>query len=233
MSKTSGESYDYSTSLLNSANLTVWLHRHRAVIVVVLLFLLIIILSPLWIFWLDPADGVNWADTVEHVFTAVGILGAGCALVGWLLARADRRTDLLISLHAQFGTAEIIKGKAIIDQEPAVIGNDQRDDIDRLLSFYVLICGVRASGEVPEKSLSICFRYWLTHYYRNFFETDPVTGQTKPKPNGLRDYINLHYPTVRTWLLDDIQKPARSKSFFRPHEFWGTAIETDPKKLWP
>jgi hypothetical protein len=137
----------------------------------------------------------------------------------------DRNTDVLIKLDEQFRSPELQAGKEIVEGQMSLSTNERSAGLDRLLRFYVLLCGVMATGEVPERALSISFRYWLAHYY--YKDPDPN------KINALRAYINKFYPTLKKWLLSDIVKTG-AESFFRPHEFWDRQqIEANPDNLDP
>jgi hypothetical protein len=79
---------------------------------------------------------------------------------------------------------------------------DGCEAIDALLRFYVVLSGVRHAKQVPDASLSTCFRYWLCHYYN-------------PERTEFKEYVDRYYPTLRIWLAKARQK----RKFFRPKDF--------------
>ena len=199
-----------------------WVRRNAWPFVFLLLALALAISSPLFLYPRSPGEAKDLAEVIDHVCSALAVLGGLGAVVVWVFSRMDRKTDLVVTLHARFSEPGLQAGKNLMEDLAKPPGG-RCYELDRVLSFYVLICGVRSAGEVPEKSLSICFRYWLAHYYR--VRADGT--------HHLRDYINTYYPTLRAWLLEDAAIKNREKSFFRPHDFWKTAIELQRDQLWP
>ena len=80
---------------------------------------------------------------------------------------------------------------------------DECQAIDALLRFYVVLCGIRQAKQVPERSLSTCFRFWLGHY-------------RSPKRTEFREYVDVYFPTLKKWLTDDAKK---GHTFFCPGHF--------------
>ena len=80
---------------------------------------------------------------------------------------------------------------------------DDHGAIDTLLRFYVVLCGIRHARQVPDISLSTCFRFWLCHYYN-------------PKRQEFREYVDTFYPTLKKWLAEDREDKYK---FFRPKDF--------------
>jgi hypothetical protein len=85
------------------------------------------------------------------------------------------------------------------------IVEDYCQAIDALLRFYVMLCGVREAKQVPERSLSTCFRYWLGHYHH-------------PQRPEFKKYVDHYFPTLRKWLARDEKRRFRRK-FFPPGDF--------------
>lgn len=80
---------------------------------------------------------------------------------------------------------------------------DECQAIDALLRFYVVLCGIRQAKQVPERSLSTCFRFWLGHY-------------RSPKRTEFREYVDAYFPTLKKWLADDAKS---GHTFFCPRHF--------------
>jgi hypothetical protein len=180
----------------------------------------------------------HWSEIIKNCAETLGVL----AVVGWFYSRKDRNTDVLLQIEERFGIAlegarAWIEEDAKYDQEakPALleaVAKEQRncDEIDEFLRFYVVLCGIRHARQVPDLSLSTCYRFWLAHYYR----TDR---------KEFRDYINRYFPTLRAWLLSDTawfrrfyQRPFSCwwRCFFRPNDFWKPdQIQSNPKMLFP
>jgi len=133
---------------------------------------------------------------------------------GRLYLEDDRQCKLirpqLELLASNAGNEKIKLGRAsgINHQNARSTQKEALDDfgtLDGLLRFYVVLCGVRQADQVPEHSLSTCFRYWLCHYYI-------------PNRVEFRSYVDAHYPTLRKWLTEDAGRK-RKKRFFRPSDF--------------
>jgi hypothetical protein len=77
--------------------------------------------------------------------------------------------------------------------------------IDALLRFYVVLCGVRQANQVPESSLSACFRFWLGHYHN-------------PRRMEFKEHIDTFFPTLKKWLTEDAKRRHKDR-FFRPGDF--------------
>ena len=69
-------------------------------------------------------------------------------------------------------------------------------EIDTVLRFYVFLAGLREARQVPDSSLSASYRFWLAHYYHK-------------ERVELREYINKYFPTLREWLLRDLDRQRR------------------------
>jgi hypothetical protein len=125
----------------------------------------------------------------------------------------DERYDLIKGRLKQYVTEsqpERSKSPAESSKAKQKFGSPQEKEIengcraiDALLRFYVMLCGVRHAKQVPEDSLSICFRYWLCHYYN-------------PERKAFREYVDEFYPTLRQWLKTDADNKYK---FFRPGDF--------------
>jgi hypothetical protein len=85
--------------------------------------------------------------------------------------------------------------------------SDDFQAVDALLRFYVVLCGVRQAKQVPERSLSTCFRFWLGHYYH-------------PKRPEFTAYVDAYFPTLKAWLACD--KEGGHKFFCPEHFGWPT-----------
>ncbi len=78
-----------------------------------------------------------------------------------------------------------------------------------MLRFYTVLYGVYTANQVPKRALSICFRYWLAHYFRKDREK-------------FRRYVDKFYPTLRKWLEQDFyENDGVSEGFFGPLIFSG------------
>jgi NAD-dependent protein deacetylases, SIR2 family len=190
------------------------------------------------------------AEQFEPILKTLAVAGGAFALWKWVKERNNRATDVLLELEEQF-EKKCKKGRPLIEHDwrynevkellrCAVArgerspgeGSDPKElqtAIDNLLRFYVVLCGVRFAKQIPDKSLSTCYRFWLAHYYRK-------------DRNELRLYINEFFPTLRKWLLADSRSNASArlpfslwkskKSFFSPEHFWDADdIELDPLRL--
>ena len=90
--------------------------------------------------------------------------------------------------------------------------------LDEVLSFYVLLFGVRQAQQVRDPALRACYRYWLAHYY-------------SPQRRELQAYIDVYFPTLREWLREDARRPY-PKRFFRPSDFgWKPATTAEPERI--
>lgn len=192
----------------------------------------------------------HFAEQLKPILECLAIIAGALAIIKWLRERNNRATDVLLKLEEEFDK-KCEKGRGLIEHDwkynevkellksavregkrSARAEHDPQDPqmaVDNLLRFYVVLCGVRQARQLPQKSLSTCYRFWLAHYYRN-------------DRAELRDYVNEFFPTVRKWLLTDCRCWTRFKrrvfsgwwsSFFKPEDFWEPKkFERDPKKLW-
>lgn len=131
---------------------------------------------------------------------------------GRLCIEDDERYSLIKSRLKQ--QVDAPQGKRSNENESAdkIDGNSIQDNvsedchaIDAMLRFYVVLCGVRQANQVPEDSLSTCFRFWLGHYHCS----------TRKE---FKDYVDAFFPTLRKWLADDAER-RYARRFFRPGEF--------------
>lgn len=162
---------------------------------------------------------LTWGDALSASTWAVALF----ALYKVLRDRHSRATDVLLKLEERFdacgdGRAQIEYAYETVQPHLAagVRGDAALTGIDDLLRFYIVVYAVRQARQVPDRSLSTCYRYWLAFYYRH----DRLE---------LRRYINAVYPTLRNWLHEDIARPQLPwfapprwwrRSFFRPGDFW-------------
>jgi hypothetical protein len=149
----------------------------------------------------------EWSEIIERFFTTLAVIGGALAIIQWVYDRHDRAAEVLLKLTELFIDPKLTDGKVAIESEPVKgLAETQKRDVDHVLRFYVLVCGMRAADQVPDTSLSKCFAWWLAYYYR-------------AKSAGLRSYVDECYPTLKKWLREDILQPPECR-FFRPHEFW-------------
>ena len=185
-----------------------------------------------------------FANDLKPILECIAfVVGAG-ALIKWFVERDDRATDVLLKLEEHFNEPQVRKGRQLVEDPqkydsfaaalratPQPEGlSDTYADLDELLRFYVVVFAVRQARQVPEQSLSTCYRFWLGHYYLN-------------KRSDLRTYINSSFPTLRDWLLEDADRHRRRPGsllrwwrppFFTPAHFWKTReFELNPKILSP
>ncbi len=182
-------------------------------------------------------DWKTYSEIAKNLVSILGLAGGLFVLYKWIYARLDRATDILLKLDSQFTTPEMVKGRQLIEydqewnrvrgallkeaapedkygtdyqSEDSESTTDEVDviDIDKLLHFYVLLCGVREAKQVPDSALRKCFRYWLAHYY-------------KPTHRELRLYIDRFYPTLSEWLKEDRYwlRVLFHRTFFDPEGF--------------
>jgi len=170
----------------------------------------------------------DWSPILECVTLLIGI----AALVKRFWERNDRATDVLLKLEEQFNEHRVRKGRFIVEDinlyntisesltTPPQRSKMSKDHqyLDDLLRFYVVVYAVRQAGQVPDRALSTCYRFWLSHYYRN-------------DRAQLRSYINDFFPTLRDWLIEDAGRYRRRDgrlrrwwrpAFFTPDHFWAT-----------
>jgi len=178
-------------------------------------------------YWADIAR--DWSPILQCVAFLLGIF----ALYKWSRERNDRATDVLLKLEEHFNVERVRKGRFVVEDinqynavSESLISLPQRGDVsddhqnlDDLLRFYVVLCAVRQAGQVPDRALSTCYRFWLSHYY--------LKNRT-----ALRNYINGSFPTLRDWLIEDASRYRRRDgrlrrwlrpAFFTPDHFWDTS----------
>jgi hypothetical protein len=174
---------------------------------------ILLILSPLIFFWLDLVDRKDWSETVKNVVEALAVVAGAFALVQWVTERRDRATDILFQMMDKFD--KVNTGKQMIDDNseyakiaPALSrGAEQKEscvEMDKLLDFYILLHGVRHARQVPDAALSVCFRYWLAHYFHK-------------DRKEFRGYVETFYPTLTRWLREDCKNEL---PFFRPRRLF-------------
>ena len=75
-------------------------------------------------------------------------------------------------------------------------------------SDSIRFCTASHCESGAKRALSICFRYWLAHYFRKDREK-------------FRRYVDKFYPTLRKWLEQDFyENDGVSEGFFGPLIFW-------------
>jgi hypothetical protein len=184
--------------------------------------------GPVWSFTTaTPAPETVWGTVIRWLPEA-GIIAGILAVLKWLRERNSRATDVLLELEKKFDALE--NGRDDIEYDdrfqakaPALKkgrgGSGELRDIDDLLRFYILLFAVRQARQVPDSSLSTCYRYWLAHYYR----ADRA---------ALRSYVDDYFPTLKKWLDRDTRMFGRFRArplsrwwrpFFRPGDFWKKA----------
>jgi hypothetical protein len=173
----------------------------------------VIVLSPLAVFFLDGSGAKDWSETVKNVVESVAVLGGLFAVIKWVNERRDRATDILFQLMDKFEKAKT--GKQMIDDNSEyrkiagalTTGVELKEScvaMDELLDFYILLHGVRHARQVPDAALSVCFRYWLAHYFHK-------------ERLEFRLYVEAFYPTLTRWLREDCKDDL---PFFRPHRLF-------------
>jgi hypothetical protein len=181
--------------------------------------LLVLIVSPLFLNW-NLSDRKDWSETVKNVVEALAVVAGAFALVQWVTERRDRATDILFQLMDKF--EKVSEGKQMIDDNSRyqkvaralVSGVEQKEScetMDALLDFYILLHGVRHARQVPDAALSVCFRYWLAHYFHK--------DRTE-----FRGYVEAFYPTLTRWLREDCKN---GLPFFRPRRLFKDKTDED------
>jgi hypothetical protein len=191
--------------------------------------------GPVWSFTTAPPAPQSWWSTVIQWLPEAGIIAGILAVFKWLRERNSRATDVLLALEKEFGPLtggrdDIEYDDRFRDRIPALKkvrgGKGELTDIDNLLRFYILLYAVRQARQVPDSSLSTCYRYWLAHYYLD-------------SRAPLRQYVNDYYPTLKKWLDRDTRTFARFRAkpfsawwrpFFRPGDFWTRSKLADEYK---
>jgi hypothetical protein len=195
--------------------------------------------------WIQALQNVSWFfGQVKPVLESAAIVAGGVALLKWFTERKDRATDVLLKLEEHFNEVGVRAGRFLVEdgdhcesvaktlnsqRRPKEMTEDQKN-LDNLLRFYVVVCAVRQAGQVSDRALSTCYRFWLSHYYLN-------------KREAFRSYINDSFPTLRDWLIGDTPAVRRGTSrlpwrvkpaFFTPGHFWkASAFSLDPLTLDP
>ena len=192
-----------------------------------------------------------WHDVAEQlkpILECIAIGVGALTLIKWYWEWNNRATDVLLKLEEEFekkcGEGRFFleddaKYKKLADVLAKVTESGNRwrlggSDletliaIDNLLRFYVVLYGVREARQVPERSLSTCYRFWMAHYYRKDRQV-------------FRQYVNAFFPTLKRWLKSDVAGSTRIwrrpfspwwRSFFRPIDFWDKeSLETRATNL--
>lgn len=168
-------------------------------------------------------------------FLAALTWGEALSASSWIIAvyalyklsrdRHIRATDVLLKLEERFDRCSQGREQIEYDREYEKVraslkaserGGPTLAALDDILRFYIVVYAVRQARQVPNRSLSTSYRYWLAFYYRH-------------DRAELRQYINDVYPTLRGWLQDDARRarrfwahllPPAQRTFFRPYDFW-------------
>lgn len=146
----------------------------------------------------------EWSEIVQNTVESLAILAGAFVLMQWIRSRQDRAADMLLKLEKEFQSLD--KGRRLIEErttDSPELTEEETQALDKLLRMYVVLYGVSFSSQVPVKPLSICFRYWLAHYYRHDW-------------GWLRAYVNVNYPTLRRWL----NTPDERMQFFAPEDLF-------------
>jgi hypothetical protein len=175
-----------------------------------LLAIVTLILSPIFAFWWTLEERKNWAEIVKTVVEALALLAGAFAVVQWVNARSDRGTDVLLTLEKEFKDTDVLAGRELVEDRDYE-EKKRSKPLDALLRFYVVLYGVNRARQVPEEALSICFRYWLAHYFRK-------------DRTGFRSYVDTSFPTLSLWLRRDCRQ---GLPFFRAHRFFGEKIDEE------
>ncbi len=175
-----------------------------------LVLVVAVILSPLAVFCLArPELAKIWSEIVKNVAESGAVLAAVFAVIKWVNERRDRATDVLLRLENEFKDKDVMAGRNKVEDGDYADSEQRCDKLDAMLRFYVLLYGVYVARQVPERSLSICFRYWLAHYFRK-------------DRTGFRAYVDRSYPTLKGWLRRDC---VGGCSFFNPKPVFQEATD--------
>jgi len=165
---------------------------------------LLVIASPLAVFCcVDGDQGKDWSETVKNVVESLAVLAAAFAAFKWLDERRNRATDVLMKLDEMFRNGDVLNGRELVEKNDVTGVNTSADimkKVDALLRFYVVLYNVLIARQVPERSLSSCYRYWLAFYFHK-------------DRKEFRKYVDANYPTLKAWLHKDCREECR---FFRP-----------------
>lgn len=177
------------------------------------------------------------SEVVKNWVQVAGVLGAVFLFYRWVVERKDRSTQVLFELETRFAAKEVQAGGVLVEEDAAYEGirralleaalpaeevedrhsapgatspavDEQLAPLDALLRFFVLLLGIRQAGQVPDRSLRACYRYWLAHCF-------------SPCRRELRIYVERLFPTLHRWLTADRGWWRRwtHRSFFRPEDF--------------
>jgi hypothetical protein len=183
----------------------------------------------------------KFADDAKPAVECAALIFGAFGLRKFLLERTDRATDVLLELETHFEKCkegrEYVSVQSKYDQlekeleheaEPSSGYGPGEEALDNMLRFYVVLHNVRRVGQVSDVALSTSYRYWLAQYYRK--------NRTQ-----LRRYVDVYYPTLSAWLIDDtsrwrrwLDRPvfASKRPFFGGEHFWSTEdLELDTRKL--
>ena len=176
---------------------------------IALLFALII--SPLFVFWIVSGSAAkDWSETVKNVIAALAFLVAAFGVFKWLDERRNRSTDVLLMLEKEFQHEKVMLGRGMVERGDYT-QTDISVELDCLLRFYVILYGVLRAKQIPQISLSICFRYWLAHYFRS-------------DRTGFRRYVDDNYPTLSQWLRQDC---GGGLAFFGPERLFPRTVDQE------
>jgi hypothetical protein len=172
-------------------------------------------------------QGLTLTESVEllkNIVEIFAVVAAPWVLYVWTRKRKDRAADVLLKLEDSFRRPRVRLGRRSVESDihyeklkPALAaakGNARWSEkvtrdlacIDELLRFYVVLLGIRKAGQVPERALKACYRYWVTHYH-------------KEDRMELKDYVDEFYPTLRAWLEKDKKKLFKTRRFCTPQDF--------------
>lgn len=203
-------------------NVARFLDRNPNAMKLLTILVSVIILSPLVILLLGDTNGAkDWSETIKNVIESGAVLAAVFAVIKWVQERQDRATEVLLKLEEKFSVEAVVKGRDLIDDDAryqraaADIDKVVRErrvysEFDAVLRFYVILYGVRIAKQVPDNALSVCFRYWLAHYFHK-------------DRKEFQKYIDASYPTLSRWLREDCKDDCR---FFRPTRLFGDNTDT-------
>lgn len=170
---------------------------------------------------MNPEQWKLWSEVAKNLAELLALAGGALALRKWFGERDNRATDVLLRIERDFGREKVKRGRDLIDSDSSYLRHASAisqciskrtgdDDIDALLRFYVVLYGIRLTNQVPTRALSVCFRYWLAHYFRN-------------DRKEFHDHVDTFYPTLKQWLNEDCPPCEREKwgeGFFRPTELF-------------
>jgi hypothetical protein len=200
-----------------------FLETHPKTLGLVLIVALIVITSPLaWFLAGRPNQAKDWSEVVKNVVESGAVLGALFAILKWVNQRQDRAGEVLLKLDDRFNAVDVVRGRSLIDDDEkyakavdsfkrAVAERRVYADFDALGRFYIVLYGLRSAKQVPDQTLSVCFRYWLAHYFHR-------------DRKEFRTYIDTFYPTLSRWLREDCKAGCR---FFRPDRLFADRTDLE------